>query len=133
MTRSCSVDLTLDLTAPHCARTVACLLLRHWGVVDDEALHGTAIVVTELVTNALVHSDDGGPIRLDLQVREDALTLSVTDRSGTLPLQRVADQHAEDGRGLTLVSQLASTWGIEPLPVGKRVFARLPLPASHCA
>jgi anti-sigma regulatory factor (Ser/Thr protein kinase) len=55
-------------------------------VVDDEALHGTAIVVTELVTNALVHSDEGGPVRLGLQVGDDALIVSVTDRSGTLPL-----------------------------------------------
>ena len=131
--RRCTVDLTLDLAAPHCARTLLCLVLGQWGVTDDDTRDGAAIVVSELVTNALIHADDGGPILLEIALDDGSLRISVADASSTVPAQRRADDVAESGRGLSIVDQLSMRWGVEPWPGGKRVFAELPLLHDHCA
>lgn len=133
LTRTCAVDLTLDLAAPRAARTLVALLLRQWGAADDGVLDGASIVVSELVTNALVHCDDSGPITVGLELREAQVLLWVRDSSPAVPAQRRADEQAEDGRGLDIVSQIASHWGIEPQATGKRVFALLPLSPARCA
>lgn len=132
-TRTCSIDLTPDLSAPRTARRLLTLLLEQWGLDDQDLLDSASIVVSELVTNALVHDDDGGPITLALELRGPRITLSVADRSPGVPAQRVARTGDEGGRGLSIVSQLASRWGVEPTPSGKRVFAELPVPTSCCA
>ena len=131
--RSCEVDLTLDLAAPRTARSLVSLLLHQWGVVDEDSLDGATIVVSELVTNALVHCDDGGPVRLGVELHEAQLVLWVADASPIVPAQRACEQDDENGRGLGIVGQLALRWGVEPCPAGKRVFAELPIERSRCA
>ena len=132
-TRTCSVDLTLDLSAPRTSRKLVTLLLEQWGIDDREVLDGATIVVSELVTNALVHGDDGGPITLGMDLHDQQVILWVTDRATAVPAQRAAAPADENGRGLSIVSQLAIRWGVEPTPTGKRVYAELPLPATWCA
>jgi anti-sigma regulatory factor (Ser/Thr protein kinase) len=131
--RSCSVDLTLDLTAPRTARTLVCLLLTQWGVRDDETLDGAAIVVTELVTNALVHGDDGGPITIEVRLLDGAVVIAVVDGVPGIPRQREAGLDAENGRGLAIVEQLSLRWGVEQVAARKRVYAELPVPADNVA
>ena len=133
VTRSCSVDLTLDLSAPRTARTLVTLLLEQWGLDDRDLLDGSSIVVSELVTNALVHGDDGGPVTLGLDLRDTRITLWVADRTASVPTQRVPATGDENGRGLSIVGQLSLRWGVEPTATGKRVYADLPLPATSCA
>ena len=125
--RTCSVQLTLDLAAPRAARRLLLLLLTQWGVDDPDVHDGASIVVSELITNVLVHCDDGGPATLDIELHETRLVLSVLDGSPVVPTQRTPDDEAESGRGLGIISQIASGWGIEPRPTGKRVYAELPL------
>jgi anti-sigma regulatory factor (Ser/Thr protein kinase) len=132
MRRSTSVDLTLDLTAPHAARSVTCTVLRHWGITDDDALEAATIVVSELVTNALSHvGDDGGAATLTLDLSGGVLHVGVRDGSVAVPRMRTARPDDTSGRGLSIVEQLSTRWGTESHPDGKRVFAELPvLPAA---
>ncbi|MYW05524.1 ATP-binding protein [Streptomyces sp. SID3343] len=52
------------------------------------------------------------------------MRVSVVDRSPAVPLVRDAGPRCEDGRGLALVHAMsAGRWGVEPLRVGKRVWA----------
>jgi anti-sigma regulatory factor (Ser/Thr protein kinase) len=131
--RSCGVQLTCDLAAPRTARHLVALLLRQWGVHDQEVVDSATIVVSELVTNVLVHCDDGGPVQLALELRDEQLRVSVEDRTPVVPRQREAAPADENGRGLGIVAQLATHWEVLPLSDGKRVVVDLPLPTAWCA
>lgn len=131
--RACRVDLTCDLAAPRTARKLVTLLLHQWGVTDQDAVDGATIVVSELVTNVLVHCDDGGPVALAMELQDELLRLWVEDRLPAVPAQRQAGPDDEDGRGLGIVTQLAVRWDVEQLPDGKRVVVDLPLAAASCA
>jgi anti-sigma regulatory factor (Ser/Thr protein kinase) len=79
-------------------------------VVDD-----TAAVVSELMTNAVIHTV-GRRVELVLTCGDGLLLVEVRDES-TLPPTPVrnAGDDAEGGRGLQLVDALASDWGWLPL------------------
>ncbi len=86
----------------------------------------TALVVTELATNAVVHA--GSAFSVSLTLSGGAIRISVGD---TLPLgPRGADQElaAVPGHGLGVVAAIAARWGFEGLGSGKAVWAELTLP-----
>jgi anti-sigma regulatory factor (Ser/Thr protein kinase) len=97
---------------------------RHCG---DDATDTAALLVTELVSNAVVHTI--GP-SLWLTVEEtssDVLHVTVRDGSKVIPRAPGApDLDQLGGRGLFLVDALSSRWGWEPLDTGKRVWFELP-------
>ncbi|SDJ30718.1 Histidine kinase-like ATPase domain-containing protein [Frankineae bacterium MT45] len=92
-------------------------------LVDDAEL-----LVSELVTNALVH---GRPaITVQIAASETGLTLSVSDAGDPIPQSRAAAHPGlPNGRGLLIVDSVAADWGVipaVPLP-GKTVWFELPL------
>lgn len=118
------VVLHPDLTAALAARDfVRCTCLR-WGLED--MLDAALLVVSELVTNAVVYARS--PVTLRLRLRPDHLLVGVEDEDCRLPvLQRHNDWGALGGRGLLLVDALSARWGSQPAPFGKIVWAELPL------
>lgn len=110
------------------ARTWARSRLAGSGIQSDEPVAETLILlVSELVTNAVVHT--GRPAVLRLTVRGSAvgatLRLEVADRSGSAPVPRCPDSDATGGRGLALVDGLADRWGWHHEGVGKRIWCEL--------
>ncbi|MEU7046093.1 ATP-binding protein [Streptomyces varsoviensis] len=81
--------------------------------VPDGICAAAVLVVSELVTNAVVHTDSD---RISCRVRADTaqVRLEVRDsgsgRRG--PRQRSAGPDAETGRGLLLVGSVADAWGV---------------------
>lgn len=70
------------------------------------------LIVSELSANAILRTASGrqaGNFHLALAVSPQAIALSVTDDggTGTAPKIEHRDQHAEHGRGLSMVSALA--------------------------
>ena len=126
--RTCSVDLTLDLSAPRTSRTLVDLLLRQWSVTDPAALDDAAIVVSELVTHVLVHSDDGGPITVGLDYADTLIRFWVLDRCARPAVPR--QTRTESPPGMPVVEQLASRWGVQRWPEGRCLYAELPLGPS---
>ncbi|MFI6445978.1 SpoIIE family protein phosphatase [Kitasatospora sp. NPDC050543] len=97
--------------------------LQAWGL---SALCDYAeLMVSELVTNALLHAD--APRRLRL-FRDRVLTVEVADAGGQTPQLRPFAEQDEGGRGMYLVSELAHRWGSRPTREGKVVWAELELP-----
>ncbi|MCW2778702.1 MAG: hypothetical protein JWN17_2427 [Frankiales bacterium] len=95
----------------------------------DQVVDDAELVVTELVTNALLHGGDG-EVRLTVDLEPARLRVVVEDAGGPMP--RALDDGPHDGdlpltgRGLRLVAALASRWGVEPCGDGrKRVWAEL--------
>ena len=111
--------------------------LSAWGrtaLVDDATL-----CVSELAANAALHSASTY-MEIGLQVLEDVVRISVEDdgQTPTAAVRPRADFPGPDsandllladepttGRGLAIVSILASDWGVEPLEHGKRIWADL--------
>jgi len=86
-----------------------------------------ALLASELAANAVEHAQ--GWFRVELHANATGLRLIVFDQgSVSLPSRghAFADPLAERGRGLLLVQNLASAWGVTPLDGGKAVWLDLP-------
>ncbi|MFH8452553.1 ATP-binding protein [Streptomyces fungicidicus] len=101
------------------------------GIEADEPLAETLILlVSELVTNAVVHTGRPAVLRLSLPgaeagAGEVTVRLEVADRSGRAPVPRCVDGEATGGRGLALVDGLADRWGWSAEGTGKRIWCEL--------
>ncbi|MGR6322766.1 ATP-binding protein [Micromonospora soli] len=101
------------------------------GVVSPALLADLVAVLAELVGNAVRHADPlpGGVVRVAWRLRADpaggqTVQLRVTDGgSASGPLMRPPNPDAVDGRGLHIVSGLASRWGVERDGLGQSVWA----------
>ncbi|WP_251096083.1 SpoIIE family protein phosphatase [Streptomyces sp. Caat 7-52] len=97
--------------------------LRAWGVPRD-TIEEALLVVSELVTNALVHT--GGPVRLDMSLVNHRLRLAVADSSPRSPVKPTSiGWEATGGRGILLVEAVSAAWGTVPVSGGKQVWADL--------
>jgi len=105
--------------APAAARHFAVGAVRRLGAAELAA--DTALVVTELAANAIVHAHTG--FTVDLAAGPEVLRISVRDAS---PLPPGAGLPAAPLHGLGAVNTLASHWGVEPLGhCGKSVWVEL--------
>lgn len=100
------------------------------GIGDDEPLAETLILlVSELVTNAVVHTGRPAVLRLLMSGRGDGgvgtVRLEVADTCACAPTPRCADRDETGGRGLALVEGLADRWGWCHEGVGKRIWCEL--------
>ncbi|MFF2655128.1 SpoIIE family protein phosphatase [Streptomyces sp. NPDC058045] len=110
--------------APRHARRFTRRTLRTWGVAADVDL--ALLVVSELVTNAVVHTD--GPVRLELTLINDRLRIAVSDKSPRSPVKPTSiGWEATGGRGIMLVEAVSAAWGTVPVSGGKQVWAELPI------
>ncbi|MET8946098.1 SpoIIE family protein phosphatase [Streptomyces sp. NPDC004542] len=99
--------------------------LRAWEVPADD-IDTVLLVVSELVTNALVHTD--GQVRLDLTLVSRRMRVAVTDASPRTPMKPTSvGWEATGGRGILLVEAVSAAWGTLPVSGGKQVWAELGL------
>ena len=117
--------LPMSSTSPGAAREWA----RRSGCQDHalDMLDDALLLISELVTNSVLHG--GPPIVLAVDCDGDGLHVRVRDGSPSLPAPRAASPGDENGRGMTLVELLTSTWGAHPVAdehgVGKEVWFEL--------
>jgi anti-sigma regulatory factor (Ser/Thr protein kinase) len=92
----------------------------------DQAAADAAIIVSELVTNAVRAGAE--QIDVDYVFNEHDLLISVSDDAPGLPTRRNAGFLDTTGRGLQLVEALAKTWRTVPRGTsGKSVHASVAL------
>lgn len=85
-----------------------------------------SLVVTELVTNAVLHAK--APIELVIEQNGRGVRVSVVDcdpHLPTPPTPRPATAELTFGRGLAVVEAVAARWGATPHGEGKEVWAEL--------
>lgn len=111
-----------DAQAARAARRFVTETLGRWRR-DDDLLDDAAMVVTELVTNALVHARSATTVAVSS--RPGTVRIEVADASPVVPVPRERHDTAASGRGIALVAAIAERWGAEPTPDGKVVWVEL--------
>jgi anti-sigma regulatory factor (Ser/Thr protein kinase) len=89
-------------------------------------LHDDTELLSELVTNAVLHA--GGVTTVRLRLVDQVLRLTVCDLAAAAPrIARTVLRDAEHGRGFALIDTLATRWGIDHDPpiIGKCVWLEL--------
>jgi GAF domain-containing protein len=87
--------------------------------VPGEWVGDAALVTTELVTNAVLHGEP--PITLSVTRLDPGVRVGVRDTGRSLPMEVASTPQAMTGRGLSVVSAIASTWGVTPAGGGGKV------------
>lgn len=95
--------------------------LKDWAV-DEETTETAVLCLSELVTNAVIHTQAGCVVRVSLE--GGVLTTTVRDGGGAdhASADLLDDPLQVHGRGLLLVDALASRWGSELDEVGTTVW-----------
>lgn len=123
--RLVDLEVAADLEAPAKARAAVRGALADRG---DDLEDIVLLLVSELVTNAVLHARSTAMVRLDLGER--AVRVEIEDRGVRLPTLAVPALTDESGRGLLMVEQLAARYGWTQLDGGKSVWFELDLPAE---
>ena len=120
--RTAHTDLAPGPSAPAAARAFLAETCGRWRA--EEFVADAALVVSELVTNAVRHA--GTEMRLALELCDGTLTVSVHDRGPGLPRLIPPAERVYGGQGLAIVVQLAQAWGVAVEDDGeKAVWCRL--------
>jgi serine/threonine-protein kinase RsbW len=97
--------------------------------VSPDRVDDVTLVASELVANAVRHAESSPDQDLGISwtITPANVLVSVADGSEREPRLGNAGADEPSGRGLAIIDQLSSTWGVEQLGIGKRVWARVPI------
>ncbi|MFC9266500.1 SpoIIE family protein phosphatase [Streptomyces zhihengii] len=100
-------------------------LLHDWA--DPEQVDSAVLMVSEMATNVLVHTDGTALLVAEVHHTDPArrLRVEVSDTSDELPHRRRPGEMASSGRGLVLMEMLADAWGVDPRGTGKSIWFEL--------
>ena len=100
---------------------------------SEELIQDAALIVDELVTNAINAGCATATVRIALEQVPDAtvVRLAVDDNAPGRPEPRYPTTTDTRGRGLRITDAIATDWGVHRLWRGKQVWAVLAVPASH--
>lgn len=114
-----------DIASSAAARRFMEETLRRWSCAD--VIDVVNLLVSELVTNAVVHGGSHAEVSVVLTPR--ALRVEVGDHDERIPEpNRESDDWATSGRGLALVESLSRTWGIDRVERGKVIWFEVDRP-----
>jgi anti-sigma regulatory factor (Ser/Thr protein kinase) len=113
--------LEADAASPRVARERFRAELAGWGTAESR--DRAVLLVSELVTNAVVHART--PITVRLELAPGCASVEVSDDSERLPEPRMPRADRPGGRGLHLLEELTDGWGVRPGRVGKTVWFEL--------
>jgi serine phosphatase RsbU (regulator of sigma subunit)/anti-sigma regulatory factor (Ser/Thr protein kinase) len=120
-TRRARATLPSDTKAPGLARRFLDETLATWAV-DEDVVMTAQLCVSELVTNAVIHT--GTRPEMTVELDDECLTVLVQDHGdeGDVAVTKEVDPIRVSGRGLTLVDAVTSAWGVQQTPDGTTVW-----------
>ncbi|WP_248958152.1 ATP-binding protein [Sphaerisporangium perillae] len=88
------------------------------------AIDDVTLLVSEVVTNAVLHSDskNGGKVTLAIADCHDFVHVDVVDEGGECSPRLCGDLLAEGGRGLVLVDLISHQWSVREDDTGRTVW-----------
>jgi anti-sigma regulatory factor (Ser/Thr protein kinase) len=127
---SANVDLPPTPWAPGAARSVLSALLAGWAAPQSRV--DAALLVNELVSNAVEHAGGDDALSLQVRISDGWLWAAVADGSTAHPVILEPSSLQARGRGVRLIATVADRWGSENYGDGKRVWFELgPQPDGH--
>jgi anti-sigma regulatory factor (Ser/Thr protein kinase) len=117
------VDVPADAFGPTMARRVVAATTVGWGVTSLRA--DAELVVSELVTNALMHAPGTESFELCVVRRPGGIRVELADGSSIAPVIRELEDGRPGGRGMRIVQTIAVAWGHDEEGQGKRVWVEL--------
>jgi DNA-binding NarL/FixJ family response regulator len=120
--RTAETTLLRDPTSPRRSRRMAQAALDGW--CDPAVLADVELLITELVTNGVQHAASDVDVRI--AVGATTVRVEIGDRSPVEPVARVTKPNEPGGRGMHIVEQVASRWGVEIRRTGKCVWFEVP-------
>lgn len=99
-----------DNLSPRAARRFVTQALTGWDDGEGDLTDTVTLLVSELVTNAVLHA--GSDVEVMVRLTATAARVEVTDTSADSLLPRDAASDEDSGRGLALVGTLAQRWGV---------------------
>ncbi|MEU0815127.1 ATP-binding protein [Streptomyces mirabilis] len=96
--------------------------------LDKELANDLKLLTGELVANSVTHTRAACVV--SVRWTGERLRVEVTDVEPTLLRPSQARSTDENGRGLFLVAALATEWGSETCPAGKRTWFELAVPTA---
>ncbi|MFF5551399.1 SpoIIE family protein phosphatase [Streptomyces olivaceoviridis] len=108
-------------------------LLHDWA--SAEQVDSAVLLVSEMVTNVLVHTDADALLLAEVMGEGTGrrLRVEVFDTGDDLPHKRRPGELASSGRGLMLIELLADGWGVDPRGEGKSIWFELYEPGGSGA
>jgi anti-sigma regulatory factor (Ser/Thr protein kinase) len=114
---------------PESIREARRFVLDQLPLVPDSTQEAISLIVSELATNAIVHAATSFTVAV--QRTTGSVRLEVRDQSDVelAPADTAPPPSELHGRGLFIVTQLASAWGVTPAAGerGKTVWVTIPL------
>jgi len=117
--RSTVIQIDYRRQAVQATRSLVRSTLTSWQLPSSVA-EDVVLVVSELVTNALVHGK--APVELHIRATAAEVVVQVLDGATSLPRQLRPTADDEHGRGLQIVARLADRWGTRATSNGKAVW-----------
>jgi DNA-binding NarL/FixJ family response regulator len=119
---SLQIALSRESTSPGDARRFVTSALTGWQ--EGRLIETVELLVTELVTNVILHTSATPDVRVSLL--KDRVHVEVRDSDPVPGRPSLPAPTATSGRGLHLVDALAGAWGSVEVPGGKVVWFDLP-------
>jgi PAS domain S-box-containing protein len=114
--------LPARVEAPREARTAAREATTRWGISPDTA-DTVALVISELVTNAVLHTGSAPVLRM--RASDGAVYVELSDDDSRPPRMRDPGDDDAGGRGLHLIEALSHRWGVRTTRTGKVVWCEI--------
>jgi PAS domain S-box-containing protein len=123
--RTAERDIPAAASALSDGRHFTMATLEAWGV-PELTIETATLIVSELLTNAIVHGFP--PIRLRLRRTPEELAIEVDDAGSAMPRRLQTTPEDLHGRGLAIVADLGDRWAARPNGHGKTVWSTVPVP-----
>jgi anti-sigma regulatory factor (Ser/Thr protein kinase) len=123
-----SLPIHAGADAPRIARKAALSELE--GRVTEHTASDVALVISELVTNSVLHAELGADdiVLVEIALGKDRLGITVTDPGSDLvPRLLPLDPTRQGGFALRVVNDISSSWGVRRNPGAHQVWCELAL------
>ncbi len=119
-----SARLSPEAPSARQARRFVDETLRRWNC--DDLLETVELLVSELVTNAVIHARSD--VDVSVQLLSDRVRIEVCDQSSEGIRRRELTADGSSGRGIAMVESLALAWGVTTRRAGKAVWFEVARP-----
>ena len=101
-----------------------------FGDEHDVFTENVRLAASEMVTNVILHTEDGGELRAYQRLIGRTVRIEVEDHTRIRPKAQRPSDDLPTGRGLRIIAEVSRRWGVLGSPSGKVVWAEFERPVG---